>query len=69
MEALSQVPAGDIVLLHGCCHNPTGADLTGEQWDQIADLAVERGFIPFIDLLTKAWGGLRYGCLRCSYDG
>ena len=43
MEALSQVPAGDIVLLHGCCHNPTGADLTSEQWDQIADLAVEEG--------------------------
>ena len=56
MEALNRVPAGDIVLLHGCCHNPTGADLTREQWDQIADLAVERGFIPFIDIAYQGLG-------------
>lgn len=56
MEALNRVPAGDIVLLHGCCHNPTGADLTREQWDQIADLAVEKGFIPFIDIAYQGLG-------------
>jgi aspartate aminotransferase len=56
METLRQVPAGDMVLLHGCCHNPTGADLTHEQWDQIADLALERGFIPFIDTAYQGLG-------------
>jgi len=56
MEALSRVPAGDIVLLHGCCHNPTGADLTREHWGQIADLALERGFIPYIDIAYQGLG-------------
>jgi aspartate aminotransferase len=56
MATLAQVPAGDMVLLHGCCHNPTGADLTPEQWDQIADLALERGFIPFIDTAYQGLG-------------
>lgn len=56
MATLAQVPAGDLVLLHGCCHNPTGADLTPEQWDQIADLALERGFIPFIDTAYQGLG-------------
>ena len=56
METLRQVPAGDMVLLHGCCHNPTGADLSNEQWDQIADLALERGFIPFIDTAYQGLG-------------
>lgn len=56
MDALRSVPAGDMVLLHGCCHNPTGADLSHEQWDQIADLALERGFIPFIDTAYQGLG-------------
>ena len=56
METLRQVPAGDMVLLHGCCHNPTGADLTHAQWDLIADLALERGFIPFIDTAYQGLG-------------
>ena len=56
METLKQVPAGDMVLLHGCCHNPTGADLTHAQWDLIADLALERGFIPFIDTAYQGLG-------------
>ena len=56
METLRQVPAGDMVLLHGCCHNPTGADLTRAQWDLIADLALERGFIPFIDTAYQGLG-------------
>ena len=55
-QILRQVPAGDMVLLHGCCHNPTGADLTHAQWDLIADLALERGFIPFIDTAYQGLG-------------
>ncbi len=49
LAALQQVAAGDIVLLHGCCHNPTGADLSVEQWNQIIALAKEKRFVPFID--------------------
>ena len=64
METLRQVPAGDMVVLHGCCHNPTGADLSHEQWDQIADLALERGFIPFID---TAYQGLGNGLNEDAY--
>ena len=56
MDALRSVPAGDMVLLHGCCHNPTGADLSHDQWDEIADLALERGFIPFIDTAYQGLG-------------
>jgi aspartate aminotransferase len=64
LETLAQVPAGDMVLLHGCCHNPTGADLTHDQWDKIADLALERGFIPFID---TAYQGLGEGLDEDAY--
>ena len=64
METLRQVPVGDLVLLHCCCHNPTGADLTNEQWDSIADLALERGFIPFID---TAYQGLGNGLDQDAY--
>jgi aspartate aminotransferase len=56
MTALRQVPAGDIVLLHGCCHNPTGADLTQRQWQQVVDIALERGFIPFVDIAYQGLG-------------
>lgn len=56
IEALSLANAGDIVLLHGCCHNPTGIDFTTEQWNQITALLVERALIPFIDLAYQGLG-------------
>ena len=56
METLKQTGKGDIVLLHGCCHNPTGADLTNAQWDEILVLAQERGFLPFIDVAYLGFG-------------
>ena len=49
LSALSNVPSGDIVLFHTCCHNPTGADLTVEQWELIISLADKNGFLPFFD--------------------
>jgi aspartate aminotransferase len=64
METLRKVPAGDVVLLHGCCHNPTGADLTNAQWDEITEIALERGFIPFID---TAYQGLGDGLEEDAY--
>ncbi|MGH8721469.1 MAG: aminotransferase class I/II-fold pyridoxal phosphate-dependent enzyme, partial [Burkholderiales bacterium] len=47
---------GDVVLLHGCCHNPTGAELQPEHWDAIADLAIARGFLPFVDFAYQGFG-------------
>lgn len=56
MECLSQVKKGDVVLLHGCCHNPTGADLSHDQWQAVADIAVKNGFLPFIDVAYQGFG-------------
>ncbi|MCB2111794.1 MAG: aminotransferase class I/II-fold pyridoxal phosphate-dependent enzyme, partial [Rhodobacteraceae bacterium] len=56
METLGKAPAGDIVLLHGCCHNPTGANLTAEQWEAVAELITERGLLPFVDLAYQGFG-------------
>lgn len=60
MAALAQVPAGDAVLLHGCCHNPSGMDPDLDQWKAIAKLARERGFLPLFDFAYQGFGdGLR----------
>ncbi|AEP30025.1 aromatic amino acid transaminase [Brumicola nitratireducens] len=56
MDCLAQVKKGDVVLLHGCCHNPTGADLTKEQWQAVAKLANKVGFLPFIDIAYQGFG-------------
>ena len=56
MEALRQARAGDLVLVHGCCHNPTGADLDLNQWRALADLVAERGLVPFVDLAYQGLG-------------
>jgi len=56
VAALEKVEKGDVVLLHGCCHNPTGADLTQEQWHKVLELAQEREFIPFIDTAYQGFG-------------
>ncbi len=53
---LDKVAAGDVVLLHGCCHNPTGANLTMADWTQVADVMAARGAIPFIDLAYQGFG-------------
>ena len=58
MAALETSRPGDLVLIHGCCHNPTGADLRPEEWQSLADLVARRGLIPFVDL---AYQGLGYG--------
>lgn len=56
LTALEQVKAGDLVLLHGCCHNPCGADLNREQWQAVAALAKKNGFTPFIDMAYQGFG-------------
>ncbi|WP_416305566.1 aromatic amino acid transaminase [Neptunicella sp. SCSIO 80796] len=55
-DCLSQVKKGDVVLLHGCCHNPTGADLNHEQWQAVVEIAQKTGFVPFIDLAYQGFG-------------
>ena len=56
MSCLEQVPAGDIVLLHSCCHNPSGVDLEQHQWQSIAQLAAKQGWIPFLDFAYQGFG-------------
>ncbi|AWL11600.1 Aspartate transaminase [Saliniradius amylolyticus] len=56
LQSLQQSKKNDVVLLHGCCHNPTGADLTKEQWHQVLELAKEKQFIPFIDIAYQGFG-------------
>jgi aromatic-amino-acid transaminase len=56
MADLAQARAGDLILLHGCCHNPTGADLTPGAWAALADLCTETGAIPFVDMAYQGFG-------------
>ena len=56
IEDLGAVKAGDAVLLHGCCHNPTGANLNADQWAEVAKLLLAKGALPFIDLAYQGFG-------------
>lgn len=64
MAALEKVEAGDGVLLHGCCHNPCGADLDRDQWEALTQLFEKRGIVPFIDI---AYQGLSEGLDADAY--
>ncbi len=55
LETLRQVPAGDLVLLHACCHNPSGLDPSEDEWRAIADVIVERELVPFIDMAYQGF--------------
>jgi aromatic-amino-acid transaminase len=55
METLSKLPAGAIVVLHACCHNPTGADLTADQWEQVIETVNARALVPFLDLAYQGF--------------
>jgi len=56
IDALRSGEPGDIALLHGCCHNPTGADLDEGQWRQVRDAVVERRLVPFVDIAYQGFG-------------
>jgi aromatic-amino-acid transaminase len=56
IEAFRSGEPGDIALLHGCCHNPTGADLDEDQWREVAKVVVDRGLVPFIDIAYQGFG-------------
>jgi aspartate aminotransferase len=56
LQQLERAPAGDVVLIHACCHNPTGADLLPAQWDALAELLQRRSLFPFLDLAYQGFG-------------
>ena len=55
LDTLRNVPAGDIVLLHACCHNPSGLDPSQEEWQAIADVIAERELVPFVDMAYQGF--------------
>ena len=55
IEAIGKMPAGDAILLHGCCHNPTGIDPTPDQWKAIADAVYDRGLLPLLDFAYQGF--------------
>jgi aspartate/tyrosine/aromatic aminotransferase len=56
LAGLGSAREGDVVLLHGCCHNPTGADLDDEQWAEVTRFVAGRGLIPFVDIAYQGFG-------------
>jgi aromatic-amino-acid transaminase len=56
IAALERIPAGSVVVLHACCHNPTGVDPTPAQWPQIVDVIRGRGLVPYLDLAYQGFG-------------
>ena len=56
LEGLNKLPAGSIVVLHACCHNPTGVDLTPDQWAEVIKVAVARDLVPFLDIAYQGFG-------------
>ena len=56
LDSLNAMPAETIVVLHACCHNPTGVDATPEQWKQIAELVKAKNLIPFLDIAYQGFG-------------
>lgn len=55
LEDIASAGKNDVVLLHGCCHNPTGADIQFEHWQAITDLSAKNGFIPFVDMAYQGF--------------
>ncbi|WP_409308064.1 amino acid aminotransferase [Pectobacterium sp. B1J-3] len=56
LSTLQELPRHSIVLLHPCCHNPTGSDLTNEQWDRVIEVVISRELIPFMDIAYQGFG-------------
>ncbi len=56
LQRLNEAAAGDVVLIHACCHNPTGADLSTAQWQAVTDLLERRKLVPFLDLAYQGFG-------------
>ncbi|MEQ5768266.1 aspartate/tyrosine/aromatic aminotransferase [Halomonas sp. H33-56] len=55
LEALKQIPQGDVVVLHACCHNPTGFDLNHQQWQQVLEVIQQRDLLPLVDFAYQGF--------------
>lgn len=64
VDAVEKIPSGDLLLLHGCCHNPCGADLKRDEWHALAEICERRGIVPFVDL---AYQGFAEGLAEDAY--
>ncbi|WP_395823437.1 amino acid aminotransferase [Collimonas sp.] len=56
LDTLKTMASGSVVVLHACCHNPTGADLSSDQWTQVIEVVTQRGLIPFLDMAYQGFG-------------
>ena len=56
INCLESIPEASVVVLHACCHNPTGVDLSSEQWDQVLGIVKDRKLIPFVDFAYQGFG-------------
>jgi len=56
LDQIATLGEQDVLLLHGCCHNPTGADISLQAWERIAELAEQQGFLPFVDIAYQGFG-------------
>ncbi len=56
LDQIATLGEQDVLLLHGCCHNPTGADISLQAWQRIAELAEQQGFLPFVDIAYQGFG-------------
>ena len=56
LQRLQEASAGDVVLIHACCHNPTGADLSAAQWQAVTELLERRKLVPFLDMAYQGFG-------------
>ena len=71
LESLGKASPGDIVVLHGCCHNPTGANIASHQWPVLAEFMAEKQLMPFVDMAYQGFGDgldIDAGGLRCLAD-
>lgn len=56
VQSVSKIPEGEVILLHGCCHNPTGVDPTDQQWEELVDVIKERKLFPVVDCAYQGFG-------------
>jgi len=56
LAALNAAPAGTVIVLHACCHNPTGYDITSAQWDQVVAVVKAKNLVPFLDMAYQGFG-------------
>ncbi|MFO7189491.1 MAG: amino acid aminotransferase [Pseudomonadota bacterium] len=56
IDCLNGLPAGSVIVLHACCHNPTGVDLSADQWTKVIEVVNARGLVPFLDIAYQGFG-------------